>query len=82
MIFADILRDDARAAAYLLWGLLTLGLIVFMAIIVVWHLVRRGRLLRDRLAPPRPVDWPAPQEPAPEPEPAPPSANPPAPPMP
>lgn len=28
--------------------------------LVIWHLIRRGRLIRERQAPPRIVRWPAP----------------------
>jgi hypothetical protein len=51
-------RPDAaprvkRAVARLL-GVSVLSIGVLGAL-VIWHLVRRGRLIRDRLAPPRPV---------------------------
>lgn len=36
-----------------LWGELTLAGIAVLAALVLWHLKRRGRLLRDRLGPPR-----------------------------
>jgi hypothetical protein len=54
-------RPDARprvsrAVASLLAASI-LALAAFGAL-VIWHLVRRGRLIRDRLNPPRPVHWP------------------------
>jgi hypothetical protein len=36
-----------------LWGELTLGGILVMTALVLWHLRRRGRLIRERLGPPR-----------------------------
>jgi hypothetical protein len=47
------IRDATR-----MWGLSTLGGIAILAVLVIWHLVRRGRLLRDRLGPPRSVGLP------------------------
>lgn len=44
--------------AVLLWSGLTLAGIAIVAGFVIWHLVRRGRLLRDRLGPPKIVEWP------------------------
>ncbi len=45
-------RRGARTAARL-WGELTLGGIVVLAALTIWHLIRRGRMLRDRNGPPR-----------------------------
>ena len=46
----------ARAVASLLGaGLVALGAIGFL---VVWHLIRRGRLIREGLSPPRKVRLP------------------------
>lgn len=39
--------------AAVLWGTLTLGGVGILSAFVLWHLWRRGRLLRDRLGPPR-----------------------------
>jgi hypothetical protein len=36
-----------------LWGELTLGGIVLITLLSVWHLRRRAALVRDRLGPPR-----------------------------
>jgi hypothetical protein len=41
-----------------LWIGLTLGGVVVLAGLVIWHLVRRGRRMRERLGPPREVLWP------------------------
>jgi hypothetical protein len=38
-------------------SLLLVGMVAFSAF-VIWHLVRRGRLIRDQLGPPRAVDLP------------------------
>jgi hypothetical protein len=51
--------------------------IAVLGVLLIWHLVRRGRLIRQGLHPPRPVRWPAlePGEPgAPQPQ-RPPIAN-------
>jgi hypothetical protein len=48
--------------------------IAALGVLLIWHLVRRGRLIRQGLHPPRPVRWPAldPDEPsAPQPQPIP-----------
>ncbi len=37
-----------------LWGLLTLSSVVALSAAAIWHLIRRGRLLRASLSPPRP----------------------------
>lgn len=52
---ADRRRVQRAVAA---WAALTLGGLVVLAALVLWHLVRRGRLLRDRLGPARVVRWP------------------------
>jgi hypothetical protein len=36
-----------------LWGELTLGGILLITLLTLWHLRRRARLVRDRLGPPR-----------------------------
>jgi hypothetical protein len=41
-----------------LWGGLTLGGVAALGALVIWHLRRRGQLLRERLGPPRVVRWP------------------------
>lgn len=38
-----------------LWGLLTLSGVLLLAAFTIWHIVRRGRILRSSLAPPRVV---------------------------
>ncbi len=40
--------------------------IAVLGVLLIWHLVRRGRLIRQGLHPPRPVRWPAlePSEPS------------------
>jgi hypothetical protein len=38
------------------WAALALGSIVTMTALIVWHLIRRGRLIREGLPPPRDVD--------------------------
>jgi hypothetical protein len=53
---AEAHRRIARAAAT--WGLLTLGSVAVLAALIVWHLVRRGRLIRQNLGPPRVVRLP------------------------
>jgi hypothetical protein len=35
--------------------------IAVLGALLIWHMVRRGRMIRQRLAPPRPVRWPAPE---------------------
>ncbi len=51
-------REDRRiiARATSLWGLLTLSGVSILVGFTIWHLVRRGRLLRASLAPPRLVE--------------------------
>ncbi len=50
------------------WAALTLGGVVLLVALTLWHLVRRGRLLRERLGQPRVVRWPElPEPPAPPP---------------
>jgi hypothetical protein len=59
----------ARNAA-VLWGLVALGGTGTVAALTLWHLARRGRLLRDRLSLPKMVRLPE-ISPKPEPEPEP-----------
>jgi hypothetical protein len=47
----------SRAVASLL-GTAVVAIAVLGALLI-WHLVRRGRLIRAGLSPPRPVRWPA-----------------------
>lgn len=49
-------RQAARAVT--LWAGLTLGSVVVLAALAIWHLVRRGRLLRDGPGPARPKPSP------------------------
>ncbi|MHB1557703.1 MAG: hypothetical protein ACYC61_09505 [Isosphaeraceae bacterium] len=46
-------------------ALLGTALVAIAAIggLVIWHLIRRGRLIRERQAPPRIVQWPVPNLP-------------------
>jgi hypothetical protein len=49
-------RRIGHAAAT--WLGLTLAAIAILSVGVIWHLVRRGRLIRERLGPPRAVQLP------------------------
>jgi hypothetical protein len=49
-------RRIARVVAT--WGLLTLGSVVGLTALIVWHLIRRGRLIQQNLGPPRVVRLP------------------------
>ena len=50
------LGDRKRIAqAAMLWGGMALTGIILVAVLTVWHLVRRGRVIRASLAPPRPI---------------------------
>lgn len=54
-------RPDARPrVSRAVASLLAASVVALAAIgvLVIWHLVRRGRLIRERLDPPRPVRWP------------------------
>lgn len=45
----------AKAArAVRLWGGMTLSLVAVLSSLVIWHLVRRGRLIQSGLGPARP----------------------------
>lgn len=58
--------DRKRVAqAAMLWGGLALTGIILVAILTLWHLVRRGRVIRDSLAPPRPITPLTPLDPQP-----------------
>jgi hypothetical protein len=57
-------RRVGRAAAT--WLALALVSIVTLGALVVWHLIRRGRLIRESLGPPRIVDRPDLERPLPE----------------
>lgn len=41
-----------------LWGGLTLSGVVVLSALGIWHLRRRGWMVRERLGPPREIDWP------------------------
>ena len=43
------------ARATMLWGGLALSGTTLVGGLAIWHLVRRGRVLRESLAPPRPI---------------------------
>jgi hypothetical protein len=69
-------RPDARprvkqaVASLLATALLAIAV---LGGLLIWHFVRRARLIRERLSPPRPVRWPAVEsiertEPDPDPE--------------
>jgi hypothetical protein len=53
-----VLRAEDRVKivkATKLWGVLTLSGVVLLAVLTIWHIIRRGRLLSASLAPPRVV---------------------------
>ncbi|MEO6811628.1 MAG: hypothetical protein ABI353_21150 [Isosphaeraceae bacterium] len=53
---ASIRDPDARrrvAHLSVLWGGLALSGTLTLGVLLLWHLLRRGRLLRDSLPPPR-----------------------------
>ncbi|GIW88447.1 MAG: hypothetical protein KatS3mg108_2771 [Isosphaeraceae bacterium] len=41
-----------------LWGGIALGGVLILGGLTIWHLKRRGWLVRERLGPPRDVEWP------------------------
>ena len=47
----------SRAVASLLAA--SVFAIAVLGVLIIWHLVRRGRLIREGLNRPRPVRWPA-----------------------
>lgn len=51
-------QKDRKAAAQAvrLWAGVTLSSVVILSLFVIWHLVRRGRVLQGSLAPPRPLE--------------------------
>ncbi len=54
-------KEQARrgvARATMLWGMISLSGIVLLAGFTIWHLVRRGRVLRDSLGNPRRAELP------------------------
>ena len=54
-----------------LWMSLAIGGIAVLGTLAAWHLSRRGRLIRERLDPPKPIRWPEFDAPAADPAPAP-----------
>jgi heme exporter protein D len=46
------------AKAVKLWAAVTLSLVSILGALTIWHLVRRGRVLRDQLGPARDVRLP------------------------
>lgn len=44
--------------AYAEFLAVVLASVAGLSALVLWHLARRGRLIRDRLGPPRSVEWP------------------------
>ena len=52
-----VARPRVKRAVVSLLGVGLLSIAVVGAL-VIWHLVRRGRLIRDRLGPPKGVDLP------------------------
>lgn len=48
----DAGRRRRARQAFALWGELVLESIVLLTALIAWHLVRRGRLLRERLSNP------------------------------
>jgi hypothetical protein len=53
----DRVRNQAGRVAAALLGATLLALVAWAAL-AVWHLIRRGRLIQERLEPPRPIRWP------------------------
>lgn len=53
----ELERPEARRVGRLAVSLLGIGIVAIAAwgLLILWHLVRRGRLIRERLGPPRPV---------------------------
>jgi hypothetical protein len=68
-------RPDARPrVSRAVASLLAASVVAIAALggLLIWHLARRARLIREGLGPPRPVRWPAvepPPRPAPDPDP-------------
>jgi len=56
----ELERPEARRVGRLAVSLLGIGIVAIAAwgLLILWHLVRRGRLIRERLDPPRPVRLP------------------------
>ena len=52
---AERVRIGRAAASLMVWGLAASAI---LGILALWHLVRRGRILRANLAPPRSVSLP------------------------
>ena len=52
------LADPRVRRLWATWAELVLAAIALMGTLVIWHLVRRGRLIRERLAPPKDVRLP------------------------
>lgn len=50
---APVAREKAARAARL-WGGMTLSLVAVLSALVIWHLVRRGRVIQSGLGPARP----------------------------
>lgn len=46
-------RRARKAEAFILWGAVLLSGVVTVVVFILWHLARRGRLIREGLAPPR-----------------------------
>jgi hypothetical protein len=59
----EVRRRIARVVAT--WGALTLGSVVVLAALIIWHLIRRGRLIQQGLGPPRVVRLPEIERPQP-----------------
>jgi hypothetical protein len=70
----DLKPEDRKRIGRAVSGLLAAGLVGIAALgaLAIWHLIRRGRLIRERLAPPRPATLP---EVVPSPEKRPPTAQ-------
>lgn len=52
-------RDRQRVGrAIAWWGGLTLGGVAALGVLVLWHLRRRGHLIRTRRGPARLIEWP------------------------
>lgn len=56
----DPLKRRRVGRALALWSGVTLTGLAAVAALAIWHLLRRGQRVRDRLGPPREIDWPEP----------------------
>ena len=54
------LGEDGRTEPNIPGTAVELASVAGLGVLLMWHLARRGRLIRDRLGPPRPTDLPEP----------------------